>query len=506
MEKTRYAGAPPKPNSRVRLRPACLVLSFLFFVAAATRVLGAERAKVVSDAPYTQRRPSVSGLKNPGRQMICEGNAQLRICSAEEAAAEIRAKDTMCLGFGPSQPCSLLAAMSQRDDWEELTAFGGMLHDVYPVFTNPGVHLLSGFYGPAERALRNAGHNISFLPGDFRRLKLFAERMAARVMAIAAAPPDADGYLSLSVAAGATVAEIHRCGSDPDRLLVVETSPFFPRTLGLLPDHSHRVHVDEVDIMIETQRKPMELAEVEATDIERAIAACVRDFVPDGATLQTGIGGIPGAVAGLLAEGPGGDYGIHSEMFTTGLMRLHKAGKVSNAHKGSHVGYSVATFAMGSAELYEWLDGQEELRFLPVEYVNTPMIIAANRNMRCINGALMVDLAGQVVADTIDGRQHSGIGGHEDFTSGGSFEADDRSMICMPATVVVKGETLSRVRATFSAGTVVTTPRHQLDIVVTEYGAAEVSGLTVRARAQALAEVAHPDFRAELHKQAERIG
>jgi acyl-CoA hydrolase len=134
------------------------------------------------------------------------------------------------------------------------------------------------------------------------------------------------------------------------------------------------------------------------------------------------------------------------------------------------------------------------------------MIIAANRNMRCINGALMVDLAGQVVADTIDGRQHSGIGGHEDFTSGGSFEADDRSMICMPSTVEVKGETLSRVRATFAAGTVVTTPRHQLDIVVTEYGAAEVSGLTVRARAHALAEVAHPDFRAELHKQAESIG
>jgi len=418
----------------------------------------------------------------------------------------MRPEDTMCLGFGPAQPCTFLEAMSERDDWEDLTAFGGMLLQVYPVFTKPGVHLLSGFFGPAERALRDAGHDVAFLPGDFRRFKLFAERMAARIMAIATTPPDSDGFLSLSIAAGATVDEVHRCGSDPDRLLVVETSPHLPRTLGLPPDHCHRVHIDEVDIMIETDRVPMELPDLEPSEIERAIAAWVRGFIPDRATLQTGIGGIPGAVASLLAEGPGGEYGIHSEMFTTGLMRLHKAGKVTNAHKGSHQGYSVATFAMGTAELYQWLDGQEEVRFLPVEHINTPMIIAANRNMRCINGALMVDLAGQVVADSIDGRQHSGIGGHEDFTSGGSFEADDRSLICMPSTVEVGGETLSRIRATFSAGTVVTTPRHQLDIVVTEFGAAEVSGLTVRDRAHALAEIAHPEFRAELHKQAKAIG
>jgi len=427
-------------------------------------------------------------------------------CTAEQAVEAMRPKDTVCLGFGPAQPCTFLEAMSKRDDWEDLTAFGGMLLQVYAVFTKPGVRLLSGFFGPAERALRDAGHDVAFLPGDFRRFKLFAERMAARIMAIATTPPDADGFLSLSIAAGATVEEVHRCGSDPDRLLVVETSPLLPRTLGLPPDHSHRVHVDEVDIMIETQGVPMELPDPEPSEVERAIAAYVRDFIPDGATLQTGIGGIPGAVAGLLATGPGGDYGVHSEMFTTGLMRLHKAGKVTNAHKGSHVGYSVATFAMGTSELYQWLDGQEEVRFLPVEHINTPMIIAANRNMRCINGALMVDLAGQVVADSIDGRQHSGIGGHEDFTSGGSFEADDRSLICMPATVEVGGETLSRIRATFSAGTVVTTPRHQLDIVVTEFGAAEVSGLTVADRAHALVEIAHPDFRTDLHARAEGIG
>jgi acyl-CoA hydrolase len=426
--------------------------------------------------------------------------------TAEEAAALVRPRDSMSLGFGPAQPCAFLEALGERDGWEDLAVFAGLLVQRYPVFTKPGVHLLSGFFGPAERALRDAGHDVSFVPGDFRRFKLFAERMAARIMAVSATPPDSNGWLSLSLAAGATVDEILRCGRHPERILVVETSPRLPRTLGLPPEHRHAVHLDDVDVMIETDRAPMVLPESEPTEIERAIAGHVRELVPDGATLQTGIGGIPGAVASLLADGPGGDYGIHSEMFTTGLMRLHKAGKVSNIHKGSHDGYSVTTFAMGTAELYEWLDDQEAVRFLPVEYINTPMIIAANRNMRCINGALMLDLAGQVVADSIDGRQHSGIGGHEDFTSGASFEADDRSLICLPSTVEVAGETRSRILATFSEGTLVTTPRHQLDVVVTEHGAAEVSGLTVRGRARALAEIAHPSFRDSLCEAADRIG
>jgi len=193
-------------------------------------------------------------------------------------------------------------------------------------------------------------------------------------------------------------------------------------------------------------------------------------------------------------------------MFTPGLMALHEAGKVSNLHKGSHRGHSVATFALGNEALYAWLDGQEAVRFLPVDHVNSPEVIAANRNMRSINGALMLDLAGQVVADTIDGRQHSGIGGHEDFISGASLEADDRSLVCLPATVTVGDEVRSRILPVFAAGAIVTTPRHQLDVVVTEHGVAEVSGLTVRERARALAAIAHPDFRDGLAEAAERMG
>jgi acyl-CoA hydrolase len=408
--------------------------------------------------------------------------------------------------MGPGQPGAFLQALGERDDWKALEVFICFLSEPYRLFSRPGVSLVCPFFGPIERALRDAGCDVAFLPGDFRRFTLFANQFAPRVVTTAACPPDADGWMSLSVSAGAMVNEILRCGRDPERLLVVESNPRMPRTLGIPPDHRHAVHVDDVDVLIESDRDPLSIPDPEPNEVERGIAEHVGSFVSDGATLQTGIGGIPGAIAGLLAERPGGDYGIHSELFTDGLMRLHKAGKVSNARKGIFEGLSVTTFAMGTPELYTWLDGKESVRFLPVEWINTPSIISRNRNMRSINGALMLDLAGQVVADSIDGRQYSGIGGHEDFTSGASLESDDRSLICLPSTVTSNGQPLSRIVARLSAGSIVTTPRHQLDIVVTEYGAAEVAGLTVRGRARALAELAHPDFRPELRREAEQLG
>jgi acyl-CoA hydrolase len=190
-------------------------------------------------------------------------------------------------------------------------------------------------------------------------------------------------------------------------------------------------------------------------------------------------------------------------MFTTGCMRLHQAGKVTNEHT-LYPGVSATTFAAGSAELYEWLDGNEEVAFLPVEYVNTPELIARNAHMVTINAALSVDIQGQVVADTIAGNQYSGIGGHEDFVSGPGLSLNGRSLLCLPSTCTVKGEVRSRVVPWFDAGTVITTPRHQVDVIVTEYGAAELMGKTVHQRGQALAAVAHPDFRDELLEAAER--
>ena len=163
-----------------------------------------------------------------------------------------------------------------------------------------------------------------------------------------------------------------------------------------------------------------------------------------------------------------------------------------------------STITRDQAWLVDLIDGQEAVRFLPVALVNDPARIARNRNMVTINGALSIDLAGQIVADTLDGAQYSGIGGHEDFIAGGTLEADDRSLVCLPSTVEAAGGIRSRIVAELAAGAIVTTPRHQLDVVVTEFGVAHVGGLTVQARAAALAEVAHPQFRDELREAARR--
>ena len=424
--------------------------------------------------------------------------------SPAEAAALIRPADTVAIGLGPAHPTALLHALGTRDDWVQLEMFGALLTDLYEVFTRPGVRLRSGFFGPAERFLRDSGANVEYVPADFRRFAPIIERLRPRVMATAAAPPDADGFLSLSLHAGATVEALHATGADPDRVLIVEVSPNYPRTFGLDPHH-HRLHLDEIDVLVESNGAPVDLADAPGTDVDRAIAETAMRFISDGATLQTGIGAVPSLIATALAEGPGGGYGIHSEMFTTGLMRLHRAGKVTNENKGTYPGVSITTFAAGTRELYDWLDGNDAVRFLPVHVVNDARVIAANDHFVSINGATAIDLHGQVAADTIRGQQHSGTGGHEDFLAGAGLQADDRSLLCLRSSVVVDGERVSRVRVDVGPDMLVTTPRHQVDVVITEHGAAELSGHTVRERAFALAAIAHPDFRDELNEAADRM-
>jgi acyl-CoA hydrolase len=296
-----------------------------------------------------------------------------------------------------------------------------------------------------------------------------------------------------------------RAAADPDRLLVVEVSPNYPRTFGVPPEHMHALKVDEIDILVEGDGSPLPLPDIEPTETDLEIARHAAAFVPDGATLQTGIGTIPSAIATRLADGEKGDFGVHSEMFTNGLMALHEAGKVSNANKGCYDGVSVATFAAGSEALYKWLHENEDVAFLPVELVNSTEAIAKNRKMITINGALAIDIHGQVVADTINGTQFSGIGGHEDFIAGPALDVEDRSLLCFPATFKPKeGELQSRIVPWFEAGAVITTPRHQVDVIVTEFGAAELEGKTIHQRALALAAIAHPDFRDELIEAGER--
>ncbi len=422
--------------------------------------------------------------------------------SPAEAAALVERRDVVGLPLGPGQPKAFMTALGERDDFEDLVVSTALLLGLYPLFTKPGVKLRSGFFGPVERGLRASGYDVQFVPADFRRFTRLLETLRPRVMGTVAAAPDAKGWMSLSLHAGATTHELRAAGSDPDRLLIVEVNPALPRTFGLPPEAPHAIHVDEADVIIEVATPLPIVPDTPGGEAEVRIAEHVSPFVHEGATLQTGIGAIPSQVVSTLAEGKLGDFGVHSEMFTDGLMALHRAGKVSNASKGLHEGISICTFAGGSEALYAWLDGNEDVRFLPVEAVNAPETIAANRNMVCINGALAIDLAGQVAADTIGETQYSGVGGHEDFTGGPGLENSDRSFICLPSTAKVHGRVVSRITPSFEPGTAVTTPRHQLDVVVTEHGAAELAGLTVAERAAALIGIADPAFRDVLCKEA----
>jgi acyl-CoA hydrolase len=426
--------------------------------------------------------------------------------SAEEAVALVRPVDQIGFGLGPANPDTFLSTLGTRDDWEDLQLGGALCLNFYDVFTRRGVSYRCGFFGPAERLVLSMGGRVELVPGGFRQFAPILAAFAPRIMVVQGAPPDESGRVNLSLHLGATRPELLRAGRDPDRLLIVEVNPHLPRTASLPPDYDNTIPLDLVDVLVEADAVPFALSEVPTDEVDAAIATHALAFVREGSTLQTGIGAIPNVVATELASGPLGGFGIHSEMFTTGLMRLHQAGKVTNGSKGVFDGVSVTTFALGAAELYDWLDGNGSVAFLPVDVVNDPTVIARNANLVSINGALSVDLYGQVVADSIDGRQISGVGGHEDFVAGAEMHLDAHSLICLRSTAVRQGETLSRIVGLLPEGSVVSTPRHHTGVIVTEYGAVDLRGLTVRERAHALVDIAHPDFRAGLRATADGLG
>jgi acyl-CoA hydrolase len=424
----------------------------------------------------------------------------------EEAAALFETRDSVGMGLGPANPHALLSALGGRDDWEDLIIGGALLLDYYNVFTHPGVSFRSGFFGPIERMLIADGKRVELVPGGFRQFAPILARFSPRVMIAQGNGPDADGNINLSLHVGGTRQELLAAGRDPARVLMVEVNPQLPRTSSLPPDHVNTIPAEVVDVMVATDSPPFALGDLPTDDTDAAIAQHAMAYVTNGSTLQTGIGAIPNMVATQLSTSALGDFGIHSEMFTDGLMKLHVAGKVTNAQKGVFDGASVTTFALGSQDLYTWLDGNADVVFLDAGVVNDPGVIGQNANFVSINGALSVDLYGQIVADNIGGRQISGVGGHEDFVAGAELRLDAHSLICLRSTAVVNGAPRSRIVGVHPEGTVIATPRHHTGVIVTEYGAAELAGLTVRERAHALVEVAHPDFRADLRKAAEVIG
>jgi 4-hydroxybutyrate CoA-transferase len=326
---------------------------------------------------------------------------------------------------------------------------------------------------------------LSEVPGLFKNGHLPLD-----VALIHVSPPDEHGFCSLGIEIGVT-----KTAAQTAKKVIAEVNPNMPRTLG-----DAFIHVSKLDYIVPVDYKLPESPMGEANELARQIARHIAGLIPDGATLQMGIGGIPDAVLHELTNHK--HLGVHSEMFSDGIIDLVERGVVDGERKTLHPGKIIAGFMLGTQRLYDFVNDNPIVEMHPTEYVNDPFIIAENEKMVAINAAIEVDLSGQVCADSIGPRLYSGVGGQVDFIYGASRSKGGVPIVAMPATANVKGEVLSKIVPTLRPGSGVVTTRSHVRFVVTEYGAADLYGKTIRQRARALIAVAAPQFREELERRA----
>jgi len=326
---------------------------------------------------------------------------------------------------------------------------------------------------------------LSEIPELFR-----SGRMPLDVALIQVTPPDRFGFCSLGVSVEAV-----RAAVDAATLVIAQVNPLMPRTLG-----DSFVHIEDLDLIVENEEPLLEVTSPEPDEISKTIARQITRLVEDGSTIQVGIGSIPNAVLYGLADKR--DLGVHTEMFTDGLIDLIESGVVNNSLKTFHPGKVLATFCIGTRRLYDYVDNNPMFEFHPVDYNSSPINIAKNYKMVAINTALQVDITGQVCADSLGYKIYSGIGGQADFVRGAAMAPQGKSVIALPSTAL--NGTVSRIVPALSPGAGVVTTRGDVHYVVTEFGVAYLHGKTLRERATALIQIAHPKFREELLEQAKK--
>jgi acyl-CoA hydrolase len=311
------------------------------------------------------------------------------------------------------------------------------------------------------------------------------------------APMDANGFFNFGPSNLWMRALVERA-----KVVIVEECAALPYVMG----EGTGVHISEVDFVLTGDNQPMaELPKPVITDVDRAVAHLIAAEIEDGACLQIGIGGMPNAVCGLLAESNVQDLGIHTEMMTDGIVDLYRAGRITGAKKQLNTGKMVCTFSLGAQYLYDFLHKNPMVEFHPVDYTNMPHIIMQNDNVAAINNTTQMDLQGQAASES-DGYRHiSGTGGQSQFVRGAYASKGGKSFICLASTFEKKGERKSRIVTALTKGNIVTTPRSDMMYVVTEYGMVNLKGRTVAERAQLLISIAHPDFREDLSREAHEL-
>lgn len=349
------------------------------------------------------------------------------------------------------------------------------------------------FVGQNMREAVNSGR-ADYIPVFLSEVpRLFRQKILPLDVALLhVSPPDRHGYCSLGISV-----DVARAASDSARILIAQINPNMPRTHG-----DGLIHVSRLTAMVECNDPIVEHHPSPLSDTERAIGRHVASLVEDGATLQMGIGAIPDAV--LAALGSHRRLGIHTEMFSDGIIDLVEKGVITGEAKKIHQGEIVAGFAVGSRRLYDFMDDNPVIRMLDIAYVNDTAVIRRNPQVTAINSALEVDLTGQICADTLGCKQYSGVGGQMDFIRGAALSDHGRPIIALPS-VTGRGE--SRIAAMLKPGAGVTTTRAHIHYIVTEYGVAMLYGKSLRQRAKALIEIAHPSHREALSQAAhERFG
>ena len=346
------------------------------------------------------------------------------------------------------------------------------------------------FLGGSTRAAAAEGR-VDFTPVYFSEIpSLLREDLRPNVTLLQCSPPDAHGYVSLGVSVDYT-----KPAAEASDLVIAQVNQNMPRTLG-----DSFLHVTQIGCLVEADTPVIELAPPKIGDVERAIGENVASLVRDGDTLQLGIGASPDAVLLFLKEK--NDLGIHTEMFSDGVVELVEAGVITNKAKTLHRGQSVATFLMGTRRLYDYVNNNPAVAMYPVDYVNDPYVIGQNDNLVSINSCVQVDIMGQVVSTSAGLRQISGVGGQVDFVRGANLSKGGRAIMAMPSTTG-KGK-ISKIVPFLDQGSAVTTTRNEVNYVITEYGIAKLKGKSLRQRAEALIRIAHPDFRDELTAEFRR--
>lgn len=350
------------------------------------------------------------------------------------------------------------------------------------------------FYGAPDREVHPQGRE-SYIPNNLHQAasgKLHATGNRLNVFFGTAAPPDKYGFMSLGLS---LVIEKQLIAAAD--LVVLEVNPNIPWTLG-----DTQIHISEIDHVVECDIPPFELPSAAADEIERTIGGYIAELIEDGATIQLGIGGIPNAITALLMDRH--DLGVHTEMFTTGMIDLYEAGVITNRRKTLWPGKMVGAFALGEKKLYSFVDHNLAVEFQQGNVTNDPYVIGKNYKMVSVNTALQVDILGQVCSQSIGPRHFSGTGGQLDTHRGAQRSPGGRGIIALRSTA--KGGAVSTIVPTLALGAEVTVPSQDADTIVTEYGVAELRGRSVKDRLRALAAIAHPNFRSWLVDEAERLG